>query len=105
MRNKCEMTLSPGLYRAKGHSRIGILANQTKCYATFVELYNPTTEEYCCEGEGLRHPAVGFTVMKYNAIKLRPEEISSKMRKQWQDRLKQACGYMMSPACVGLSNS
>src|SRR4029079_9958510 len=55
----------PGLYQPHD-GRIGVRAYQTKQFARFVELYNPTNEPYCCKGSGMRHPAAGFQVKKTN---------------------------------------
>ena len=86
------LQLSPGLYEA--HGQIGFLGYQTNHYAFFVELYNPTNDQYCCNSAGMRHPAAGFYVKKTTARKLQPNEITKEMEKQWNKRTQQACGFI-----------
>ena len=95
------LQLLPGLYEA--HGQIGFLGYQTNQFAYFIELYNPTNEEYCCNGRGLRHPAAGFYVKKTTARKLQPNEITKEMRKQWKRRIEQACGLVLADECRGYS--
>jgi hypothetical protein len=64
--------LQPGLYEI--HGQIGFLGYQTNFFAHFVELWNPTNEDYCCKNNGMRHPASGFYVKKTTARKLKPSE-------------------------------
>ncbi len=89
--------LSPGLYEA--HGQVGFLGYQTNYFAHFVELYNPTNEEYCCKGIGMRHPASGFYVKKTTARKLQLNEITKEMKQQWKRRIKEACGLVLSRDC------
>ena len=89
--------LTSGLYEVRG--KVYFLGSQTKIYVQFIELYNESGEDYCCGGNGMRHPAAGVKVKKTNARKLSRDEITKDMRAHWYRRINEACKMVWSNEC------
>jgi|ERR1044071_7670025 hypothetical protein len=91
--------LPQGLYEARG--QVGFVGYQTNFYVKLVELYNPTEEEYCCKGNGMRHPAAGPYVRKTSVRKLATNEITKAMIKKWKSRARTAVKFI---CCTSLED-
>jgi hypothetical protein len=83
----------PAIYEY--HNVLYFYGYKTDKMIYIVELYNPTKEDYCCKGTGIRHPAAGKLVRKTSVRRLKPEEITDEMRKQLTTRIKQSRKYIM----------
>jgi hypothetical protein len=78
------------IYEYKGE--LYFIGHRTKKMVKIIELYNPTSEGYCCK-DGLRHPAAGHLVSPKSLRLLKPHEITKDMRLQLSKRRKQIRGF------------